>query len=1031
MKKSRPIFWCFSILFILISFPSYSQLSPVDDVTACLVYTLPPIQGQNLSGDEAYFLQPNGAGNSLQPGDQITESTIIFIQATINGQVEEECFIVNIIENAPRLDTIPDIYACVEYILPKPAGQFLTPYAGYYTQPNGQGPFFSPGTRIDRSLRLYAYDGIPGCESERVFEVFMAERPILLRTRDTLVCDSFILPKIEGFNIPVEAYYVDIINDVVFKQASMINYSTTLEIVADTLECIVRDTFDLFVSDFGYGSIPDTSICIDDNFHFTRLLTKGRNASFNRSGNYVENLSTGAIVSARSNPKESGTFVFVDSLSPNCVYRDTFDLIVSKKLPTFFIKYQNTTFCRNQNYDLKNFVGSTTRYFDFRDYSGSYWFQDSDGNILTDDKIDYRSLRAGTHNYTLHLFDSKACDIKFDTVNFQLTLVDDCLQDTVEVEYCPVRYQSNDRDSFKVLVEGGLLYDSAFNYIGKIFDTGYGLDFWDKKEVYYYIISDPFDNIDTTIVILNQIGPITLEWPNDRSLCRDECFTFYLDPLSIKDSIIALLSYSREINSNLDSIYAALIFNKQTICFKKQPQRDSFVYSDTVYLNVPNTNWKFYFDFRTNGDPWWFYNETGCYTPPTDTFQITTLADTRFLYIDTLCPGTSVTIEDQTFDKDRTNGKFISQTVAHNGCDSIIEVHIDFHQPVESTVEYIFCETDTVFFNCTAFYPGYTSEQQVLSGASQYGCDSTVNLSIIFYEAVEETIEALACPLDPVLILDKSYNVPGIYFDTIRNAQNCDSLRYTIFIQTPDDLIDSLSLNLSCEEDHQLSVEGDFDVVSWSTGESQRTINVQSNQNYLVTVTDGRGCEQSDSIFVEIDLVAPTISGDGIYFVTKGQNFRPQLSIEGNYIDIEWSNIPTIDCSSCINPLMRPEVDQVYWMTVYYGDSCTVEYPIQIILETEFYLPNIIHPDSDQPLNQRLFLQGSNNEVVYELRVFDRWGTTVFKADELMINDSNSGWDGTFDGKKIGQGVYVYSIKYLDQRTGTAGLLSGDILVVH
>lgn len=55
-------------------------------------------------------------------------------------------------------------------------------------------------------------------------------------------------------------------------------------------------------------------------------------------------------------------------------------------------------------------------------------------------------------------------------------------------------------------------------------------------------------------------------------------------------------------------------------------------------------------------------------------------------------------------------------------------------------------------------------------------------------------------------------------------------------------------------------------------------------------------------------------------------------------------------------------------------------------------------------MNDVLYIRGNLFKNL-DFSIFDRWGKKVFEA-----NDINKGWDGTFNGKKLDTGVFVYYI---------------------
>ena len=61
----------------------------------------------------------------------------------------------------------------------------------------------------------------------------------------------------------------------------------------------------------------------------------------------------------------------------------------------------------------------------------------------------------------------------------------------------------------------------------------------------------------------------------------------------------------------------------------------------------------------------------------------------------------------------------------------------------------------------------------------------------------------------------------------------------------------------------------------------------------------------------------------------------------------------------------------------------------------------------------------------YDMTIFNRWGETLFFTDNI-----DAGWDGTFLGEKVINGVYVYKTNYTDQN-GTKTTRKGTIAVIY
>ena len=78
-------------------------------------------------------------------------------------------------------------------------------------------------------------------------------------------------------------------------------------------------------------------------------------------------------------------------------------------------------------------------------------------------------------------------------------------------------------------------------------------------------------------------------------------------------------------------------------------------------------------------------------------------------------------------------------------------------------------------------------------------------------------------------------------------------------------------------------------------------------------------------------------------------------------------------------------------------------------------------------LNSRIVLLVKGNEIIQILSfaIFDRNGNKVFKRQNLLSDDPNLIWDGTFNNRKVSSGVYVYVIEV--DKDGITSTFTGDI----
>ncbi|MBX2929638.1 MAG: gliding motility-associated C-terminal domain-containing protein [Saprospiraceae bacterium] len=67
-----------------------------NNVSACQSYTLPPITGANLTGNEAYYTGPNGTGTQYLPGQVISSTVTLFAYAGSGMCADQEQFTITI-----------------------------------------------------------------------------------------------------------------------------------------------------------------------------------------------------------------------------------------------------------------------------------------------------------------------------------------------------------------------------------------------------------------------------------------------------------------------------------------------------------------------------------------------------------------------------------------------------------------------------------------------------------------------------------------------------------------------------------------------------------------------------------------------------------------------------------------------------------------------------------------------------------------------------------------------------------------------
>jgi len=203
---------------------------------------------------------------------------------------------------------------------------------------------------------------------------------------------------------------------------------------------------------------------------------------------------------------------------------------------------------------------------------------------------------------------------------------------------------------------------------------------------------------------------------------------------------------------------------------------------------------------------------------------------------------------------------------------------------------------------------------------------------------------------------------------------------------------------------------------NWNTGASTQTILVNyPDNNYWVEV-DAVGCMTVDYIFITYN-IPPVISLPGDTTICEGQTFvlTPGSGTGWTY---QWSTNDQTSSITVVDP-------GTYSVTVSDPNGCTISDEMIIDDECEgiIFVPDAFTPNGDF-LNEILFVRSNDvSEIIF--LIFDRWGNKIFESASL-----SDGWDGTYLGKPMNPGVYVYMVK----ATFTSGNIiekKGDVTLIR
>jgi gliding motility-associated-like protein len=202
---------------------------------------------------------------------------------------------------------------------------------------------------------------------------------------------------------------------------------------------------------------------------------------------------------------------------------------------------------------------------------------------------------------------------------------------------------------------------------------------------------------------------------------------------------------------------------------------------------------------------------------------------------------------------------------------------------------------------------------------------------------------------------------------------------------------------------------------------------------YTIGIIDIKGCESEIDTFLNGPPPLIVDAGpDQTVDLGFDANIAAALSPPGSIVDIAWTPDTLLSCNDCLNLTLTPPGQTTYTISVVDENGCMSIDEITIFVNTvrPVFIPNAFSPNGDGRNDFTAVFAGPAATIINSMQIFDRWGTLIWEGTNLPLNDFNVGWDGTFRGEDMNQGVFVYqaSIGFID---GVDLLFKGDITLLR
>lgn len=226
-----------------------------------------------------------------------------------------------------------------------------------------------------------------------------------------------------------------------------------------------------------------------------------------------------------------------------------------------------------------------------------------------------------------------------------------------------------------------------------------------------------------------------------------------------------------------------------------------------------------------------------------------------------------------------------------------------------------------------------------------------------------------------------------------------------------------------CEgESLVLEVTGSYNSYLWNTGETTPSITVTDGGTYTVEVTT-TACTLNASRNVTLE-AAPAITVTATpAAINEGET--AQLQAEG-LLDYLWTPEASLSDPTIPDPIASPVVTTIYTVTGTAPSGCTATGTVEVEVSgsatvTKLEPKNFFSPNDDV-INASWMVGNILEYPQCGVSIYDLKGIKVYES-KPYLND----WDGTFNGKRLPDGVYYYIIRCDGEedtpRTGSITLL--------
>jgi len=185
------------------------------------------------------------------------------------------------------------------------------------------------------------------------------------------------------------------------------------------------------------------------------------------------------------------------------------------------------------------------------------------------------------------------------------------------------------------------------------------------------------------------------------------------------------------------------------------------------------------------------------------------------------CNSEEIIIGSEVFNSANPNGSVVLSSI--NNCDSLIEVDIMFFDIAENSVNQTLCSSEIITIGGQVFDQFFTSDTITLNNASSFGCDSIINVNLEFVNAIEAVFDQQLCEDENIIIGGQLFDISNTSdVITLLNGSSlgCDSILIVDLVFTS---IVTENFNAILCSDEDIEINGEVFNESNSNGQQSFT----------------------------------------------------------------------------------------------------------------------------------------------------------------------------------------------------------------